>query len=280
MTGARCFSGPNELRAGARLSPAAASAVRPPGFKLQHRGTRSFDAVCRRLSAWRTRVSHVNVICSEAVVIPPNGDTDAAIAIVVGPCESGHSLNRVSSSPATPVTMGEADVARSIVMGFGGNNSIIVEAPSAIRLGSFCEQLRIWSVNVRKLVLRKAELEARLANANVDVLLLQETWLSESVEAVQIAGFYVVGRLDRSEGPKAGFGGVAVYARNSVANIGLLSYSETSERMWCTLHSNLGMFLICNWFRPPDDGDTSISSWQTKCPSSETMWWASFLLAI
>ena len=157
--------------------------------------------------------------------------------------------------------MGEADVARSIVMGFGGSNSIIVEAPSAIpRLGSFCEQLRIWKMNARKLVLRKAELEARLANANVDVLLLQETWLSESVEAVQIAGFYVVGRLDRSEGPKAGFGGVAVYARNSVANIGLLSYSETSERMWCTLHSNLGMFLIGNWYRPPDDGDTSISS--------------------
>ena len=73
------------------LSPAAASAVRPPGFKHQHRGTRSFDAVCRRLSAWRTRFSHVNVTSSEAVVIPPNGDTDAAIAIVAASpsaCES------------------------------------------------------------------------------------------------------------------------------------------------------------------------------------------------
>ena len=46
---------------------------------------------------------------------------------------------------------------------------------------------------------------------------------------------------------------------NSVANIGLLSYSKTAARMWCFLHSNLGMFLIGNWYRPPDDGDTSIA---------------------
>ena len=128
MTGARCFSGPNELKAGARLSPAAASAVRPPGLQRHHRGTRSFGAVCRRLSAWRTRFSHVNATSSEAVVIPPNGDTDAAIAIVVGPCESGPSLNRVSSSPATPLTLGEADVACGFKMGYGGSNSTIVEA--------------------------------------------------------------------------------------------------------------------------------------------------------
>ena len=46
--------------------------------------------------------------------------------------------------------------------------------------------MRIWSVNVRKLLHRKAELEARLVNANVDMLLLQETWLVKSVENVQI----------------------------------------------------------------------------------------------
>ena len=145
------------------------------------------------------------------------------------------------------------------VVGFGGSNSFVLDSLSATpKLESFYEKLRIWSVNVRKLVLRKAELETRLVNANVNILLLQETWLSESIEEVQIARFYVVGRLDRSVGPKAGFGGVAVCARNSIVNIGLLSYSKTAERMWCFLHSNLGMFLIGNWYIPPDDGDTSI----------------------
>ena len=178
----------------------------------------------------RDRVRAVAAAVAPSALPRDHVDVFAEIPVnVVGPCESGPSLNiSVSSSPVTPVAMGEADVARSVVVGSGGSNSMIVEAPSPIpRLGSFCEQLRIWSVNVRKLVLRKAELEARLANANVDVLLLQETCLSESVEDVQIAGFYVVGRLDRSEGPKAGFGGVAVHVRNSVANIGLLSYSES-----------------------------------------------------
>ena len=55
------------------------------------------------------------------------------------------------------------------------------------KLDSFCEKLRIWIVNIRKFVLLKAKLEARLVNANVDILLRQETSLSESVENLQIA---------------------------------------------------------------------------------------------
>ena len=93
---------------------------------------------------------------------------------------------------------------------------------------------------------RKAELEARLRNANVDILLLQESWLSDDVEEVRVAGFYLVGRLDRSTRRKAGFGGVAVYARNSISNIALLSYSDSAERMWCILHINLRVVLIGN----------------------------------
>ena len=96
--------------------------------------------------------------------------------------------------------------------------------------------MRICSVNVRKLRHWKAEVEAKLVNANVAMLLLEEPWLSESVEQVQIASFYVPGRLDRSEGPKAGFGSVAVYASNLFANIGLLSYPETAGRVLCIMH--------------------------------------------
>ena len=105
----------------------------------------------------------------------------------------------------------------------------------------------MWSVNVCKLRRRKAELEARLANADVDMLMLRETWLCEAVEEVRISGFYLVGWLDRI----ARFGGVAIYARDSVTNIGLLVYSDTAERMWCILRTHLGVFVFGNLYRAP-----------------------------
>ena len=56
------------------------------------------------------------------------------------------------------------------------------------------------------------------------MLLLQQRWLSENVAEIRVAGFYFVGRLDRSTGPKAGDGGVVIHAWNSVSTIALLSY--------------------------------------------------------
>ena len=76
----------------------------------------------------------------------------------------------------------------------------------------FWQRVRVWSVNCRNLLKRRAELEARLRNSNVDILCLQENLFSEEVEAVAISGFNLVSRLDRSSQPKRGFGSVAVYA--------------------------------------------------------------------
>ena len=105
---------------------------------------------------------------------------------------------------------------------------------------------------------RRAELEARLWNAGVDILLLQETWLSTDVESVTISGFSLVGRLDRLLGPKCGFGGIAIFARSSLTNIALLEYEDGAERMWCALLTNLGTILLGNWYRPPDDDGSSL----------------------
>ena len=66
---------------------------------------------------------------------------------------------------------------------------------------------------------RRAELEARLKNSNVDIFCLQATWLAEDIKAIKICGFHIVGRLDGASGPKRGFGGVCVYARSSLAEI-------------------------------------------------------------
>ena len=269
-------------------SPAAASAVRPRGFR-QHRGMRSFDAKSRRLFAWKARVSRANTSRRDvnANVAPsalPRDHVDVFAEIpvnVVGPCESGPSLNiSVSSSPVTPVAMGEADVARSVVVGFGGSNSIIVEAPSAIpRLGSFCEQLRIWSVNVRKLVLRKAELEARLANANVFCYSKKP-------------GF--PNRLKRCKSLGSMWSGGSIVPKDP---------KPVSVELLCMLGTQLRTLVCCHIPRPrsvcgalcirisvcfssvtgtdlPTMATLQFHLWQTKCPSSEKMWWASFLLAI
>ena len=91
----------------------------------------------------------------------------------------------------------------------------------------FSQRIRIWSVNTRKLLRRKAELEARLLNANVDLLFLQETWLSESAKDVQIEGYTLVGRLDRLLGPKHGFGGVAIYALSTLTCVAKLEVARS-----------------------------------------------------
>ena len=103
-------------------------------------------------------------------------------------------------------------------------------------------------------------LEARLLNAKVDVLLLQETWLCDSVEDAALEGFYLVGRLGRAHGPKAGYGGVAIYAKNSFASIALIEHSSDSERTWAVLHTNIGPVLIGNWYRAPDEDGSSVST--------------------
>ncbi len=169
-------------------------------------------------------------------------------------------------------TIGEADSSTGNNVVVGDRNKDGGDFPSlasrrARNLDNFSERVRIWSVNVRKLLRRKAELEARLSNANVDIIMLQETWLADDVEEVRLDGFYLVGRLDRSSGPKIGYGGVAVYAKNSLTNIALLAYSEGAERMWCILHTNVGAFLLGNWYRAPDAGDDSICSLPTELAS-------------
>jgi len=116
----------------------------------------------------------------------------------------------------------------------------------------------MWSINARKLLRRKAELEARLTNSGVDILLVQETWLSEDVESVTLSGFMLAGRLDRAVGPKKGYGGIAVFVRNSLSSLAVLEYSDSAERMWCVLHTHIGAILLGNWYRPPDDDGRSL----------------------
>ena len=85
---------------------------------------------------------------------------------------------------------------------------------------------------------------------------VQGTWLDDSVEDVSVVGYKVVSRLDRSKGHKSWFGGVLILARDDVNSIVEICKSETTKRMSCTIHTDLGPLLLVNWYRPPDDDAT------------------------
>ena len=61
-------------------------------------------------------------------------------------------------------------------------------------------------------------------------------------------------------------GGVALFALDSIAeNITLLEHSESHERSWHILHSDLGPILFCIWYRPPSAGEVaSIASFEVE----------------
>ena len=85
------------------------------------------------------------------------------------------------------------------------------------------------------------------------LICLNETWLDSSVKSIALEGYVLVGRRDRRDGRECG--GVAVFAATGVSDsVTLLKDSESSERLWVLVHSNLGPYLIGVWYRPPVQG--------------------------
>ena len=122
----------------------------------------------------------------------------------------------------------------------------------------------LWHVNIRGLISHRAELTARIrmAKKKPQILCLNETFLDASVKdgVVEIEGYSIVGRRDRRDGRKCG--GVAVYVQSQMAaSVTLMQDSDTHERLWILVHSDLGPFLIASWYRPPEPGEVkSIST--------------------
>ena len=67
-------------------------------------------------------------------------------------------------------------------------------------------------------------------------------------------------RRDRDDGRIGG--GVIIFVIAELANFVVPIYTSiVSERIWCVLHSDIGPFLLCAWYRPPERGEVlSISS--------------------
>ena len=83
---------------------------------------------------------------------------------------------------------------------------------------------------------------------------LNETFLDESVERIELGGYTMVSRRDRDDGRSGG--GIAVFALDCVAGqIVFREHSQQHERSWHTIHSDIGPLLCCAWYRPPCAGE-------------------------
>ena len=92
-------------------------------------------------------------------------------------------------------------------------------------------------------------------NGAPQLLAINESFLDKSVKEVTLSGFQLSSRRDRPDGSG---GGVVLFVANSAAAyVTLLAHSETCERSWHVLHTDLGPVLFCVWYRPPAPGDLS-----------------------
>ena len=126
---------------------------------------------------------------------------------------------------------------------------------SAAHLPDTC----IMHVNIQGLRSHLTELCAviRLSAEPPDIVCVNETFLDKAVEQIELEGFKVVGRRDRSHnGDDRNCGGVIVFAKTEIADlVTLLLTSEASERMWFQIHAENGPYLLCSWYRPPVQGE-------------------------
>ena len=116
-------------------------------------------------------------------------------------------------------------------------------APNVGALPDTC----IMHVNIQGLRSHVDELCAvvRLSATPPDIVRVNETFLDDGVEQIELEGFDVVGRRDRSySGDDRSRGGVIVFARAEIANhVTLSMISEVAERLWIQLHTNNGPYL-------------------------------------
>ena len=91
-----------------------------------------------------------------------------------------------------------------------------------------------------------------------DIICLQETWLNASIEEFQINNYTCISRCDRRDGRIGG--GIALYAKKSCNFIVHASDSNVAERSWHLLHSDQGVVLVGNFYRPPDANAEAVES--------------------
>ena len=97
------------------------------------------------------------------------------------------------------------------------------------------------------------------------IVLLQKTWLNNSIEHFNIANYSCISRQDNRHG-----GGIAIYAKIGFKNLVHLEDSLDAERSWHYLHTDLGIIALCNFYRPPDAGIRYRDNYKFTCRNTST----------
>jgi len=83
---------------------------------------------------------------------------------------------------------------------------------------------------------------------------LNETFLNQAVEHIELEGYKLVARRDRTDGRSGG--GIVAFANDSVfERATLIATSDTAERCWLLIHADQVPYLLCTWYRPPTEGE-------------------------
>ena len=121
-----------------------------------------------------------------------------------------------------------------------------------------CDELNLVVVNCRSIRNKQAEFFELTRNTSADIILGNESWLSEEIASSEIfPPNYTVYRKDR--GDRLG-GGVFIAVRNYlVCQLEDLQSRENAEMIWCSVSDKHGKkTYFCSFYRPPDGDDESI----------------------
>ena len=120
------------------------------------------------------------------------------------------------------------------------------------------QPLNMLVCNVQSLLGKIEELVKMIEDHDIQIVLVQETWLDTSIPNPHISNFHIIFRRDRSERPNRG--GIITLARCDINNMVFLKHSCEAERSWHLLHRDSGSIGICNWYLPPASSLEKIDS--------------------
>ena len=87
-----------------------------------------------------------------------------------------------------------------------------------------------------------------------DLISVNEMFLNRTTEHINIEGYSLIARRNKSDGRKCC--GIAAFAASNISQrVTLVETSENAKRVWLLVHANHGPHLIGVWYKPPDPGE-------------------------
>ena len=141
-------------------------------------------------------------------------------------------------------------------------HSPLINSNSVSRPASEAIYVSILCANVRSIAKNNVELAYLIEQHSPDILALQETWLNHSTEEFAIADYIRISRRDRKEARTGG--GVCIYAKRTLNCIVHVANSDEAEIVWQYLHTDRGLILLGNIYRPPGSPALILTSLRTE----------------